>query len=85
MAADFGQQQPQAGFPLSQESAVKFAASVKRRAAVRAELTVAKIKTFGKRDKVTCSTPVGTMRVRNLLHESGVKVKDDSKTKLRGR
>lgn len=77
-------QQATAGFPLTREAAVEFARSVKRRAAVRAELAVEKAKRFGKRDGATCMTPVGTMRVRSLLHESGVKVKNKAQPKLRG-
>lgn len=77
-------QQAREGFPVTREAAVEFAKTVKRRAAIRAADTVEKVKRFGKRDAATCVTPVGTMRVRELLRETGVKVKDNGKIKVRG-
>ncbi len=77
-------QQARDGFPATREAAVEFAKTVKRRAAIRAADAVEKVKRFGKRDGATCCTPVGTMRVRELLRETGVKVKDTGKVKVRG-
>lgn len=83
MSSEVEQARP--GFPKTREALLKHAERVKVRAKKRAAVVAPLVERFGKRDRATCSTPVGTMRVRALLAETSTKIKGAAKPQVRGR